>query len=75
MSFQVVIGALGGTIFPGETWYLSANYPIFILVCWYRRPNSAKMGNIHFFTLTFSFAGRFLDLKLRKTYFQVRKYT
>ena len=40
MSFQVGIGSLGGTVFPGGTLYPSANYVIFILVYWYRRPNS-----------------------------------
>ena len=75
MSFQVETGSLGGTVFPGGTWYPSTNYFIFIMAYWYRHPNSGtpKKGNMHFFTLTFSFSGCFHNLKLRKTYSQVRK--
>ena len=40
MPFQVEIGSLGGTVFLGGTLYPSANYVIFMLVYWYRRPNS-----------------------------------
>ena len=40
MSFQVGIGSLGGTFFPGGTLYPSANYVIFMLVYWDRHSNS-----------------------------------
>ena len=76
MSFHVGIGSLGGTVYPCGTLNPSANYVIFIMEYWYRCPNSVtqKKGNIHFFTLTYSFSGCFPNLKLRKTYYQVRKY-
>ena len=59
--------------------YPSANYVIFIMTYFHNFHNAKfwhqRNGNIHSFTLTFSFSGCFLNLKLRKTYSQVRKYT
>ena len=51
------------------------SFVIFMMAYWYRHPNSGtpKKGNIHFFALTFSFSGCFLNLKLRKTCSQLRK--
>ena len=40
MSFQVGVGFLRGTVFLGGTWNPSANYVIFVMAYWHRRPNS-----------------------------------
>ena len=67
----------GGTVFPGETFYPSANYGVFILVYRYRRPNSGTQKREICISLCWNFLFQvfFLNLELRKTYFQVRKYT
>ena len=75
MPFHVGIGSLGGTVFPGGTLYHSANYVIFIMVFWYRRPNSGtqKKTDIFFFRLFLQFKinkNLFLSKKIYRSYFK-----
>ena len=74
MSFQVVSGFLGGTVFPGETLYPSENYVIFIMAYWYRHPNSGTQNREIYISLHWNLLLQGVSSIENLTYYQVRKY-